>query len=304
MYCKRYRQTKRVEKNDTEVSLPQIDDTCTPMSTEEQSNIVSSSSDSMGSSATESSKMIVRLDFSKIEKRKVTRSKALRRSWYQKDALKKKISAQRKAAEKWKKKYKRLERRLFNSRNLIPITRDHSQFQATQNQELTPKSKTTHEIRENGLSPSSLPKRIVKRLELSNCLVKEIEVAKTENKKRKEKSAINRIVSGNISRKYRLGSVLRKELKVRHTVSKAVKKKIEITQRRGNLSKYKNMKMTINTFFERDDVSRCMPGKKDAVKVNGEKKQTRILNDYLRNLRDKFLSENTNLRISYQLFAK
>jgi hypothetical protein len=36
-------------------------------------------------------------------------------------------------------------------------------------------------------------------------------------------------------------------------------------------------------------------GKKDAVKVNGEKKQTRILNDYMKNLHDKFLSENTYL---------
>jgi hypothetical protein len=158
-----------------------------------------------------SATIIVRLDFSKSEKQTERRSKALRRSWCEKNALKKSTSTEKSCRGIEKKKCKRLERKLHNSPNLIANTEGRSESQVSQNQELTPKSKTSHEIRKCGMSPSSLPKRIVKRLELSNYMMKEIEVTQTENKKRKEKSVINRIVSGNISRKYRLGYFLKKD---------------------------------------------------------------------------------------------
>lgn len=46
-----------------------------------------------------------------------------------------------------------------------------------------------------------------------------------------------------------------------------------------------------------------MSGKNDVTKVDGEKTQTRILNDYLRNLHEKFLS-GTNTRISFTAFCE
>jgi hypothetical protein len=44
---------------------------------------------------------------------------------------------------------------------------------------------------------------------------------------------------------------------------------------------YTALKAEVETYFERDDISRCMSGKNDAVKVGSEKKQVRVLNDYL-----------------------
>jgi hypothetical protein len=90
-YCKKYRQKKRIEKDNSKASLQQIDDT--PLSTEEESNTISGSSDITRSSATESSIMIVRLDFSKVEKQKEPKSQAYRRSWFEKVGLQMKVSA-------------------------------------------------------------------------------------------------------------------------------------------------------------------------------------------------------------------
>lgn len=60
----------------------------------------------------------------------------------------------------------------------------------------------------------------------------------------------------------------------------------------------------VTDFYERDDVSRCMPGKRDAKNVEGEKKQVRILNDYLANIHEKFCREEPIFKVSYSTFCK
>ena len=57
-------------------------------------------------------------------------------------------------------------------------------------------------------------------------------------------------------------------------------------------------------FYVQDDLSSCMPGKRDTANVDGQKIQTRILNDYLHNLHEKFASENPDDKISYSLFCR
>ena len=54
----------------------------------------------------------------------------------------------------------------------------------------------------------------------------------------------------------------------------------------------------IHEFFERDDVSRMCPGKKDCISRNKVKKQKRVLNDTLQNLYKSF-SHSVNYKISY-----
>ena len=64
------------------------------------------------------------------------------------------------------------------------------------------------------------------------------------------------------------------------------------------------VKSAVLSFFKRDHNSRAMPGKNDAKKVaTGVKKQKRILNDYLKNLHLKFLSEEPNMRYHWFRFA-
>ena len=56
--------------------------------------------------------------------------------------------------------------------------------------------------------------------------------------------------------------------------------------------------------MERDDNSKVMPGKKDFKKVaKAVSKQKRILNNYLRNLHLKLISENFNIKISLSSFC-
>ena len=63
-------------------------------------------------------------------------------------------------------------------------------------------------------------------------------------------------------------------------------------------------------FLERDDNSRMMPGKKDFKTVRGkeglgkEKKQKRILNDYMKNLHEKYLAEFSQRKISLAMFCR
>lgn len=58
------------------------------------------------------------------------------------------------------------------------------------------------------------------------------------------------------------------------------------------------------SFFERDDVSRITPGKKETVTKGANKMQKRLLLDSMKNLHLKFLAEQTNLRLSYSLFCR
>ncbi|KAH3865939.1 hypothetical protein DPMN_028986 [Dreissena polymorpha] len=61
----------------------------------------------------------------------------------------------------------------------------------------------------------------------------------------------------------------------------------------------------IESFFERDDVSRCMPGKQDVTQSNDEqKKQTRILTDYLSNLHEIVCAETEGIKCSLAQFCK
>ncbi|KAL3882556.1 hypothetical protein ACJMK2_028891 [Sinanodonta woodiana] len=57
--------------------------------------------------------------------------------------------------------------------------------------------------------------------------------------------------------------------------------------------------------MERDDVSVNMPRKNDCTKVEtGERKQTRVLTDYLSNLFEKFCAENPDLKVSKSIFCR
>ena len=61
-------------------------------------------------------------------------------------------------------------------------------------------------------------------------------------------------------------------------------------------------------FLERDGNSRMMPGKRtsrlhEEKKVQEKKKQKRILNDYMKNLYEKYLAEFPERKISLAMFC-
>ena len=59
------------------------------------------------------------------------------------------------------------------------------------------------------------------------------------------------------------------------------------------------------SFYNRNDVSTALPGKRDAKKVKRGKApiQKRVLNDYFSNIHQKFLSEHSNISCSFTSFA-
>lgn len=58
-------------------------------------------------------------------------------------------------------------------------------------------------------------------------------------------------------------------------------------------------------FYHRDDVSTAPPGKRDSTKIKIKSHiQKRVLNDYLSNLHQKFVPENTDWKCSFATFVR
>lgn len=149
----------------------------------------------------------------------------------------------------------------------------------------TPRSKTDALLKDSGIKPTSVP-AIRKKLVYAECLNKEISHLVTEGTS--EIAKLHRVVSGKVVKKYRMRAYLESmtQLERRRALkaSSDKKRKLRFTAER--------VKSDIQRFLNRDDNSRLMPGKSDCVKVGKEKKQKRILNDYLHNLHLKFLAES------------
>lgn len=69
------------------------------------------------------------------------------------------------------------------------------------------------------------------------------------------------------------------------------------------LKTIRNKKVAVIRFFENDENTRLMAGKRDVITRNKIKKQKRLLNESLGNLYKKFIAENT-CQISYATFCR
>ena len=169
---------------------------------------------------------------------------------------------------------------------------------------LTPKRLTMQQISHTGVSPCHVPLVLRKRLLLRNFLVKELGLAVKSNKNGTQ--VIRNVAAGKNCKKYRCASALGKGIKInRHKITETLDKSIAIKKRWCSDGVSNRLKSDVLSFLGRDDNSRKMPGKNDAKKVEtGVKKQKRILNDYLKNLHLKFLSEEPDIRISLASFCR
>ncbi|CAH0550600.1 unnamed protein product [Brassicogethes aeneus] len=125
-----------------------------------------------------------------------------------------------------------------------------------------------------------------------------IEKQLTENYRVLTKPAQKRIfwkcISGNVIKKYKQKSYLKKTTSVFTS---------EKNKSRTRLIKQEFIWQQIINFLEKDECSRLCPGKNDYVTKKHVKKQKRILNDTLKNLHRKFMKENKFL-ISYTTFCR
>ncbi|WAR07281.1 LOW QUALITY PROTEIN: hypothetical protein MAR_017239 [Mya arenaria] len=154
----------------------------------------------------------------------------------------------------------------------------------------TPKKRTEADLQSLKLTPKS-KQAIRRKLLLSNTVMSEIKSAQ-ESTSAKRRQGLYCIVSGRIARKYRcLNQIQRQTGLSRKSLAKVMDKKlVNITHSESRLCIARNLKSQVIEFLSRDDNSRSQPGKADAKKTeSGEKKQTRVLTDYVGNLYDKFL---------------
>jgi hypothetical protein len=284
-YCKKYRKSKKKLNKSV---LP-------PICILEDSTPSSSSKSLLRSSG--SSPIIVKFDFQQRKNVSKRRSTALRNARNENTRIEEELRKKSTLAAKWKKKFLRLKTKESEEARKKP--------EAENRNIMTPNSKTNLEIRSAGISPKQLPNPIVKQLQFKNCLLEEIKDARKENKTQTDCRFIDRIISGSTIKKYKCSSMLSKALSInRKRLINSLSKRFRKPRQRRLFAMRNLLREKVESFLERDDISRCMPGKNDSIKVGNEKRQTRILNDYLRNVHEKFIIENKDTKISCSSFCK
>lgn len=141
--------------------------------------------------------------------------------------------------------------------------------------------------------------REVKRmLQFHHTLIKGLRDKYKQAKKRKTKKAIVSILPFNLIRKYKLQSFAAGAV--------GYSRKRILSKGRNTLTPRRNARIqtTIKVFLQRDDNSRSSAGKKETITRFKVKKQKRFLNDDMKHLHAKFLSENPEMGISYSLFCR
>lgn len=173
----------------------------------------------------------------------------------------------------------------------------------TDKQEDTPKSKAKRLVEKLNLTREQSTS-VRKELVFANAICDEIRSA-AHKAPVKAKKILQNLVAGNVLKKYRLLQKFGEKTGMsRNKLSKVRSKSVNI----GSLTRIREttkMRQKVIEFLERDENSRNMPGKGDFTKSEtGEKKQTRVLTDYLSSLYHKFMSENPDAKLSFTSFTR
>lgn len=221
----------------------------------------------------------------------------------------KKVSAEkeefRTQNERLKKRLQRTNKKSGSSDNMTltdsgsTSSPDLNDGQTTSTPALTPRRKTMEEIRSSGISPSTLPKPIRRKLLASNILSNEIRAAADQNKNKNE--VLRNVVSGRIAKKYRNIKLISEMTGLnRKRLGMGFSKTMTIPMRKRSTNIRDALAKKVDFFLSRDDNSRMLPGKKDGKGIV----QRRVLNDYMKNLHLKFLAEFPEIKVSAGIFSK
>lgn len=248
-----------------------------------------------GSKATEDvlPHLVVKFNFSQAKKRSATRTRVSR-------ALSKahrKIGKLSEENKKLQNKAWKLQKRIQRSgKSTVKEKKEHQASMPSVN---TPRSRSRAQLKEAGLSPSSVPPAIKKKLVFANALMQEVK-ASTSKDKPKKKVAPKILAGSKIIKRYRLLRQLKRETGLS---KRSLQLKPKAAEKKATLIR-RQMTEKVTDFLSRDDNSRMMPGKADYKTHEGVKIQKRYLNDYLDNLFAKFKAENPELKISRAQFCK
>ena len=152
----------------------------------------------------------------------------------------------------------------------------------------SPRSKATKLMKEAKLTREQSQK-VRKHLILGSAVIEEIKTAHQEIKGKRKGQVFTLSSQTGIPRK-NLGSLRRSKFEsVRvHTRKRAQK----VYSKEGS------------DFLERDDNSRCNPGKSDVKMSDNTKKQTWVLTNYMANLYMKFVAENPTVKMFRATFCR
>ena len=123
-----------------------------------------------------------------------------------------------------------------------------------------------------------------------------------ESSKETNSYVITNIITGKITRKYRMASSLEKLTGINRKFVQKIKGSQNKEMKTNIKREHDELKEGIIRFLERDDNCCTLPGKADTVGKGNEKLQKKVLTDYMKNLHIKFLSENPNVHISMATF--
>lgn len=158
----------------------------------------------------------------------------------------------------------------------------------------SPKKKT------NDFLATATSREVRCKLVFHNVLLKHLRSKYQSMSEEEKKRSFKQLFSGQLVRKYKLKKYLVKEI--------GLPKKIENAMTSARRSKYRSKShrfaIKVEKFLTRDDNSRSTAGRKETKTLAKVKKQKRLLTDSLKNLHEKFLSENVDSKMSYALFCR
>lgn len=155
---------------------------------------------------------------------------------------------------------------------------------------LSPKSKVNELVKD-----INVPPEVRKRLLFAEVLTTQLkDKADSLPKNSKDREVFQKCVSGTTVRKYRLLHMA-KTFMPKEKNDKPILK-TDVKDREVVLKP--DLRQKVKDFFEKDDISRMCPGKRDYVKKNGVKKQKRVLLDSVKALQPKFFQE-TGINLPY-----
>ena len=165
----------------------------------------------------------------------------------------------------------------------------------------SPRTETKQLLSESNIPQSKISK-VRKRLLLGSVMLKQVQTQR-RGLKRSHLGSLRGLIGGKILQKYRLVSTLSSNTGLgRNKLAKAREGiSIEKIRRSREVQKHRN---SVLNFLLRDDNSRANPGKTDKRKYCGKVIQTKTLTDYLKNLHQKYLSENPETKISLASFCR
>ncbi|XP_038063032.1 uncharacterized protein LOC119733721 [Patiria miniata] len=208
-------------------------------------------------------------------RKKVKRDRA--KAYRQVEASKRKLKQQVRLVARWKKRYSRIKEQLLEMGD-------------------SPRSKTRKLLRH-----CVVDRDVTKELVFHHVLLDELREKYRQNNMLRDKQKIRRVAASNIVKKYRMVKRLSSTLGVNahRLIRKDMGKNLNYARVQRSDRVNDETKQLLNDFFERDDNSRQMPGKKDTITRHKVKKQKRLLNDSLTVLHAKFLYENSTMTMHY-----